>query len=61
MAANGTNLLVAGSTASNIDVSKQLADSLPLYLIVVVGLALILLTSPSARSRCRCWRSPASC
>jgi RND superfamily putative drug exporter len=44
VAANGTNLLVAGSTASNIDVSKQLSDSLPLYLIVVVGLALILLT-----------------
>jgi RND superfamily putative drug exporter len=42
--ANGTNLLVAGSTASNIDVSKQLSDSLPLYLVVVVGLALILLT-----------------
>lgn len=43
VAANGSNLLVAGSTASNIDVSKQLSDSLPLYLIVVVGLALILL------------------
>ncbi|HEX3363004.1 MAG TPA: MMPL family transporter [Solirubrobacterales bacterium] len=42
--ADGTNLLVAGATASNIDVSKQLSDSLPLYLIVVVGLALILLT-----------------
>jgi RND superfamily putative drug exporter len=41
--ADGTNLLVAGATASNIDVSKQLSDSLPLYLIVVVGLALILL------------------
>jgi putative drug exporter of the RND superfamily len=44
VAADGTNMLVAGSTASNIDVSKQLSDSLPLYLIVVVGLALILLT-----------------
>jgi RND superfamily putative drug exporter len=44
VSADGTNLLVAGSTASNIDVSKQLSDSLPLYLIVVVGLALILLT-----------------
>jgi RND superfamily putative drug exporter len=41
--ADGTHLLVAGATASNIDVSKQLSDSLPLYLIVVVGLALILL------------------
>jgi RND superfamily putative drug exporter len=43
VAANGSSLLVAGATASNIDVSKQLSDSLPLYLIVVVGLALILL------------------
>jgi putative drug exporter of the RND superfamily len=39
----GPNLLVAGQTASNIDVSDQLAESLPLYLIVVVGLALVLL------------------
>jgi putative drug exporter of the RND superfamily len=43
VAADGTHLLVAGSTASNIDVSKQLSDSLPTYLIVVVGLALLLL------------------
>ncbi len=43
VAANGSNLLVAGATASNIDVSDQLAESLPLYLIVVVGLALVLL------------------
>jgi RND superfamily putative drug exporter len=41
--ADGNHLLVAGATASNIDVSKQLSDSLPLYLVVVVGLALILL------------------
>ncbi len=41
--ADGANLLVAGATASNIDVSKQLSDSLPTYLIVVVGLALLLL------------------
>ena len=44
VAANDSNLLVAGATASNIDVSERLAESLPLYLIVVVGLALILLT-----------------
>ncbi|HVW47636.1 MAG TPA: MMPL family transporter [Solirubrobacterales bacterium] len=43
VAADGTNLLVAGATASNIDVSRQLSDSLPLYLVVVVGLALLLL------------------
>ncbi|HEY2052419.1 MAG TPA: MMPL family transporter [Solirubrobacterales bacterium] len=43
VAANGSSLLVAGATASNIDVSDQLAESLPLYLIVVVGLALVLL------------------
>jgi len=43
VAADGSNLLVAGATASNIDVSDQLAESLPLYLIVVVGLALLLL------------------
>ncbi|MFT3863336.1 MAG: MMPL family transporter [Solirubrobacterales bacterium] len=43
VAADGHNLLVAGATASNIDVSKQLSDSLPLYLVVVVGLALLLL------------------
>jgi RND superfamily putative drug exporter len=43
VAATGSNLLVAGATASNIDVSDQLSNSLALYLIVVVGLALILL------------------
>lgn len=43
VAADGTNLLVAGQTASNIDVSDQLSESLPLYLVVVVGLALLLL------------------
>jgi RND superfamily putative drug exporter len=41
--AGGASLLVAGQTASNIDVSDQLSESLPLYLIVVVGLALLLL------------------
>jgi putative drug exporter of the RND superfamily len=42
--ATGPQLLVAGQTASNIDVSRRLSDSLPLYLLVVVGLALVLLT-----------------
>jgi RND superfamily putative drug exporter len=37
-------LLVGGSTASNIDVSKKLSSALPVFLIVIVGLAFILLT-----------------
>jgi RND superfamily putative drug exporter len=40
----GANLLVGGPTASNIDVSKKLSSSLPIFLVVVVGLAFILLT-----------------
>jgi RND superfamily putative drug exporter len=40
----GTQLLVGGPTASNIDVSKKLSSALPLFLVVVVGLALLLLT-----------------
>ena len=40
----GVNLLVGGTTASNIDVSTKLADALPVFLIVVAGLAFILLT-----------------
>lgn len=38
------DLLVGGQTASNIDVSQKLADALPIFLIVVVGLAFVLLT-----------------
>jgi RND superfamily putative drug exporter len=38
------DLLVGGSTASNIDVSTKLTDALPIFLLVVVGLAFILLT-----------------
>ncbi|SDD39329.1 MMPL family transporter [Glycomyces harbinensis] len=34
---------VAGSASGNIDVSDKLADALPLYLVVVVGLSLIIL------------------
>lgn len=37
-------VLVTGETATNIDVSQRMADSLIPYLAVVVGLALILLT-----------------
>jgi RND superfamily putative drug exporter len=38
------NLLVGGATASNIDVSNKLTSALPIFLLVVVGLAFILLT-----------------
>ncbi len=34
---------VAGNASANIDVSEKLADALPLYLVVVVGLSLIIL------------------
>jgi len=40
----GTHILVGGTTASNIDVSAKLSAALPIFLIVVVGLAFILLT-----------------
>jgi RND superfamily putative drug exporter len=40
----GAHILVGGTTASNIDVSSKLASALPIFLIVVVGLAFILLT-----------------
>jgi RND superfamily putative drug exporter len=40
----GAHILVGGTTASNIDVSAKLSSALPVFLIVVVGLACILLT-----------------
>jgi RND superfamily putative drug exporter len=40
----GTHILVGGTTASNIDVSAKLSSALPIFLVVVVGLAFILLT-----------------
>ena len=40
----GITYLVGGSTASNIDVSAKLSSALPVFLLVVVGLAFILLT-----------------
>jgi RND superfamily putative drug exporter len=40
----GAHILVGGTTASNIDVSAKLSGALPIFLIVVVGLAFILLT-----------------
>ncbi|HEX7443026.1 MAG TPA: MMPL family transporter, partial [Acidimicrobiales bacterium] len=41
--ATGIRVLVTGQTAVNLDVSAKLLDALPIYLLVVVGLALILL------------------
>lgn len=40
---NGTELGFTGQTVANIDISDQLADALPVYLLVVVGLSLVLL------------------
>jgi RND superfamily putative drug exporter len=40
----GAHILVGGTTASNIDVSAKLSAALPIFLIVVAGLAFILLT-----------------
>lgn len=39
----GAQLGFTGQTVANIDISAQLADALPLYLVVVVGLSLVLL------------------
>jgi RND superfamily putative drug exporter len=40
----GAHVLIGGTTASNIDVSSKLSSALPVFLIVVVGLAFVLLT-----------------
>ncbi|HKV19478.1 MAG TPA: MMPL family transporter [Mycobacterium sp.] len=40
----GATILVGGTTAANIDTSDKLAGALPVFLVVVVGLAFILLT-----------------
>ncbi|ATL69269.1 MMPL family transporter [Nocardia terpenica] len=40
----GATFLIGGTTAANIDTSKRLGDALPLFLVVVIGLAMILLT-----------------
>ncbi|KAA1424498.1 MMPL family transporter [Mumia zhuanghuii] len=39
----GADVLVSGQTAVSVDVSEKLADALPVYLALVVGLAFILL------------------
>ncbi|NLG22795.1 MAG: MMPL family transporter [Actinomycetales bacterium] len=40
---HGAELGFTGQTVANIDISGQLADALPVYLLVVVGLSLVLL------------------
>ncbi|MCX4092402.1 MMPL family transporter [Nocardia sp. alder85J] len=40
----GATLMVGGTTSSNIDTSGKLASALPVFLVVVVGLAFVLLT-----------------
>ena len=40
----GATILVGGNTASNIDTSAKLVAALPVFIIVVVGLAFVLLT-----------------
>jgi len=40
----GTRLAVTGATAVTVDVTEKLAAALPIYLLVVIGLALLLLT-----------------
>ncbi len=41
--ATGVKVMVTGPTAINIDISTKLGDALPLYLLVVVGIAVLLL------------------
>ncbi len=43
LAAEGASLGVTGTTALQIDINNKLADALPVYLAVVVGLSLLLL------------------
>ncbi|WP_456787810.1 MMPL family transporter [Cellulomonas sp. P5_C5] len=39
----GTQLWVTGAAAANIDITEKLADAFPLFLLIVVGLAIVLL------------------
>ena len=61
LAEEGVDVGVTGQTVANIEVSQKLADALPLYLVLVIGLSLLLLTSCSARCSCRSSPRPASC
>lgn len=44
LAAEGVEVGVTGQAVANIEVSQRLADALPLYLVLVIGLSLVLLT-----------------
>ena len=44
LAEEGVDLGVTGQAVANIEVSQRLADALPLYVVLVVGLSLLLLT-----------------
>ncbi|NUU17319.1 MMPL family transporter [Cellulomonas humilata] len=39
----GTELWVTGASAANIDITEKLADAFPVFLLIVVGLAIVLL------------------
>ena len=41
---NGVDLLVTGSTAVNIDISDRLNDAIPVFAVLIVGFAFVLLT-----------------
>ncbi len=41
---NGVDLLVTGSTAVNIDISDRLNDAIPMFAVLIVGFAFVLLT-----------------
>ena len=40
---DGVHISVAGQASGNIDISQKLADALPLYLVLVVGLSLLIM------------------
>jgi RND superfamily putative drug exporter len=42
-ASTGTQLWVTGASAANIDITEKLADAFPVFLLIVVGLAIVLL------------------
>ncbi|MEV8375322.1 MMPL family transporter [Kribbella sp. NPDC056861] len=44
VAETGATILITGTTAIGVDLSEKLADALPIFLVVVIGLSLILLT-----------------
>jgi RND superfamily putative drug exporter len=45
LAGSGMDAYVGGSTAANVDLSGKIAERMPLFFIVVIGLSLVLLTA----------------